>query len=146
MLVEVTVENEGVRRRQRAARADQAIGWTLSLSELLKDCMLVAEPEDAVHLLTIDPGRKLTELRERPTAREVGIVAFIKFKAGDARINQLTAEMLREFEGVIKNVVDNAVEGLAGASVESIRSDRVTASERGAQSSPSAASARLSCA
>jgi hypothetical protein len=61
------------------------------------------------------------------------------------RINQLTAEMLREFEGVIKNVVDNAVEGLAGASVESIRSDRVTASERGAQSSPSAASARLSC-
>ena len=26
------------------------------------------------------------------------------------RINQLTAEMLREFEGVIKNVVDNAVE------------------------------------
>jgi hypothetical protein len=47
------------------------------------------------------------------------------------RINQLTAEMLREFEGVIKNVADNAVEDRAGVSVESIRSDRVTAPERG---------------
>ena len=46
------------------------------------------------------------------------------------RINQLTAEMLRELEGVIKNVV-NAVEDRAGVSVESIRSDRVTAPERG---------------
>jgi hypothetical protein len=60
------------------------------------------------------------------------------------RINQLTAEMLREFEGVIKNVVDNAVEDRAGVSVESIRSDRVTAPERGTQSRPWAVSARLS--
>jgi hypothetical protein len=45
------------------------------------------------------------------------------------RINQLTAEMLREFEGVIKNVVDNAVEDRA--SVESIRPAKVTALERG---------------
>jgi hypothetical protein len=58
------------------------------------------------------------------------------------RINQLTAEMLGEFEGVIKNVVDNAVEGLAGASVESIRSDRAMVPERGTQSSPSALRAR----
>jgi hypothetical protein len=59
------------------------------------------------------------------------MAANISTDDAQRRINQLTAEMLREFEGVIKNVVDNAVEDRAGVSVESIRSDRVTAPERG---------------
>jgi hypothetical protein len=52
------------------------------------------------------------------------------------RINQLTAEMLREFEDVIKNAVDNAIEDRAGVSVESIRSDRATARRSGAPQQP----------
>jgi hypothetical protein len=52
------------------------------------------------------------------------------------RINQLTAEMLREFEDVIKNAVDNAIEDRAGVSVESIRSDRATARRSGALLQP----------
>jgi hypothetical protein len=43
------------------------------------------------------------------------------------RINQLTAEMLREFEGVIKNVVDNAVEDRACRSVADSRRAAVQA-------------------
>src|SRR5580698_8559498 len=88
MLVEVTVENEGVRRRQRAARADQAIGWTLSLSELLKDCMLVAEPEDAMHSFAIDPGWKAAQFRKGPAASEIGVVALIELKPADAKVQQ----------------------------------------------------------
>lgn len=44
MVVEVAAENEGVRLRQHAAGADRAIGWKLSLGELLKDCTLVPQP------------------------------------------------------------------------------------------------------
>jgi hypothetical protein len=78
MVVEVAAENEGLRHRQRAAGMDQAIGWKLPLSELLKDCMLVGQSEDAVHLLAIDPGWKAAQFNKRPAACEVRVVVHIE--------------------------------------------------------------------
>ena len=104
VIVEIAIEHEGIWRGERAARAHQAIGWTASAIEGFENCVLIAKPEDGVHLFAVDAGGKAAEFREGPSAGEVGAVALVKLEAGDADIEKSTRLMVAKDAACLRKI------------------------------------------
>ena len=79
-------------------RANFAAFATILRTKRNRDRLLIEHPEQGVHLLAVQTGRKAAALGKGPwTTDEIRVVAFIQFESRNALGNKLTQVIIGKY-------------------------------------------------